>query len=250
MASGHYYEQPRSFTSAELGFIKQLLDTFPVDKADELDIDDIHSHLYRNHPSIQENVQAAYPVILILIYSHCSFPFASQVPLTKDALIRSLGLLTTRSNNLFKPLRYKAEYSIQERTLTSKTEFLFSALAQPNPCTGVPKIDDILDIVSRVEYPHTLNPCMAPRRPLSHLYPTADRLLASSSDTELPSREILTVSTTVLEPLADLCKVIRDDDKVEGESLLAGKDSLTQEEFLQWATAVRKAYYELTQILN
>ncbi|CAI6340858.1 unnamed protein product [Periconia digitata] len=239
MVSGVPNDVPCIFTSAELALLKQLLGTFSIDKSGELSMDDIYSHIYQNHPSLRTQVQAAYPIISILFLSHCSFPFTSRVPLTKNTVIRSIGFLTSRSNYMFSYTRkFSSEYAIPRREVLSNIQFIFSALAQPERCTGVPTRADMLDVVSRIHYPLPSNPCMAKRRPISQLYPVADRLLASSSGSELPPRETLTVSVPLLRPLAELCDAIQNDGSVDGWSFLEGKNVLTHEEFVQWATAI------------
>lgn len=196
-------------------------------------MDDVHVHLIKNHPLIQTHIEVAGPTVSLLLLAHCSFPFPAEVPFTTDALIRALGLLTHKSNTLFarNTSNDSLSYSPKDRM-----EFVFSALARPEPATGVPTIKDVVATLCRVPYPKRPHRTFHQTHTATSVRPMAERLLPSS--TNFPLRTDLRLSISSLRPLADLCNALLNDNGVEAEGILEGKESLDQREFIQWAQAV------------
>lgn len=193
--------------------------------------------LVNGHPTLASDIDVAFSAISLLLHSHACFPFAEQVPLTKDALIRSIGLITKGSDYTFSQEAASGQDpTIRARSRTARMDFVFSALAHPEPPTGVPTKDDVLDVLCRIRYPHPKSFSMQQRMPITELEPLAERLLPASA--ALPARETLRISVSSLRPLAQICNAMRTDRGVAAEEVLAGKESLDQKEFKQWAKAV------------
>jgi hypothetical protein len=199
----------------------------------------VQAHLLKSFAPLASHIEAAFPTISLLLFSHASFPFATEVPFTKDALLRSLALLTQSSEYMFsQSADVGQEPAIRARSRTARVTFISSVLARPEPPTGVPTKDDVLDVLCRIRYPAPSSPSYSQRRPIAALEPLAGRLLRGSS--ELSRREGLRVSMPTLRPLADICNVLRNDSGVEAEKLLKGKESLDERDFKQWAKAVSR----------
>jgi hypothetical protein len=229
--------QSAAFRPEELKTIEHILEATSTNATGEVAIEDLQARLVQSHPSLGKEVDAASAIIFLLLHSHACFPFAKEVPLTKDALIRSVGLLTQSSDHMFsQSAAFGQEPTIRTRSKTARMEFIFSALAHPGPTTGVPTKDDVLDVLCRIRYPHPTSLTSQQRRSIAELEPLAERLLHPSSD--LPSRDSLRVSINDLKPLADICNAMRNDRGVEAENVFAGKDNLDRSEFKQWAKAV------------
>jgi hypothetical protein len=199
----------------------------------------VQAHLLKSFAPLASHIEAAFPTISLLLFSHASFPFATEVRFTKDALLRSLALLTQSSEYMFaQSADVGHETAIRARSKTARVTFIFSVLARPEPPTGVPTKDDVLDVLCRVRYPALSSLSYSQRRPITALEPLATRLLPSSSG--LARSEGLKVSMHTLRPLADICNVLRNDSGVKAEKLLEGKESLDEQDFKQWAKAVSR----------
>ena len=209
---------------------------FSTDAAGVIKVEDLQEYLIQSHPLLHDQTTAASSTIALLLNAHSCFPFTEEEPLTKDSLIRSIGLLTQSSDNMFsQSADVDRKPAIRARSRTARMDFLFSALAQPDLGTGVPTKDDVLDVLCRIRYPAPSSLRYSQRRPIVELEPLAERLIPLYI---LPSRDHLKVSMTVLRPLADICNAMRDDQGAEAEKLLADKESLGRQEYKQWAKAV------------
>lgn len=230
--------QSAAFTPSRLAFLEQLIETRSSHAVGENGLEqEVQAYLVKSHPSLKSQLEAAVSTTSLLLHSHASFPFTEEAPITKDALIRSIGLLTQSSDYMFsQSADVGRQPAIRTRSKTARMDFLFSALARPESPTGVPTKDDVLDILCRIRYPVPSSPSFSQRRPIADLEPLAERLLPSSAS--LPSRDDLRVSIASLRPLADICNAMRNDNGAEGEELLIGKESLGRQEFKQWAKAV------------
>jgi hypothetical protein len=234
--------QSAAFRPEGLETIEHVLETISTNATGEVAVADLQACLVQSHPSLAKEVDAASSTISLLLHSHACFPFAEEVPLTKDALIRSVGLITQSSDHMFsQSAAFGQEPTIRTRSKTARMEFVFSALAHPGLPTGVPTKDDVLDVLCRIRYPHPASLTSQQRRSIIELEPLAERLLPASSG--LPSRDSLRVSINELRPLANICNAMRDDSGVEVEKVFAGKDSLDRNEFRQWAKAVSVSVY-------
>ncbi|KAF1974595.1 hypothetical protein BU23DRAFT_598278 [Bimuria novae-zelandiae CBS 107.79] len=232
--SGTNDGQSSAFTPQQLASLEHLLSTLPTNAAGQIDINAIQSHLSTHHPSLRAHINAASSTISLLLHAHASFPFAEEVPLTKDALIRAIALLTQSSDSMWaQSADVGQQPAIRTRSRTARMEFIFSALARPETRMGVPTKEDVLDVLCRVRYPAPSSASYSQRRPISELEPLAERLLTPS----LPSRDELCVSVAEFRGLAGVCYAMRDDGGVEAEKLLASKESLNRDEFKQWAKA-------------
>lgn len=229
--------QSAAFRPERLEALERVLEATATDATGEVAIEGVQAYLVNSHTSLANEVDAASSTISLLLHSHASFPFAKEIPLTKDALIRSVGLITKGSDHMFsQSAAFGQEPTIRARSRTARIDFIFSALAHPEPPTGVPTKDDVLDVLCRIRYPHPASFTSQQRRTITELDPLAERLLPPS--TALPSTTSLRVSINELRPLARICNAMRDDKGVEAEKVLAGKESLDQSEFKQWAKAV------------
>ncbi|CAI6339398.1 unnamed protein product [Periconia digitata] len=227
--------QASAISESELDYLERLLDSFPALEYGGIDLTAVGSYLIANHPRIQSHVEDVSPTALSLLLGHCNFPFATEVKPSKDALIRSIALLTSSSDYMFsQEADIGSEPAIRARTVTARLEYIFSVLAHPPK--GVPTQDDVLDVLCRIPYPFPVSPTFVSRHTITSLQPMAARLLPSSTD--LPSRDSLRLSVAVLRPLADLCNIMITDRGAKAESLLEGKDELNELDFVVWAEAV------------
>ncbi|KAF2446428.1 hypothetical protein P171DRAFT_519941 [Karstenula rhodostoma CBS 690.94] len=234
--SGTDEGQSAAFSEERLEALERVLEATGTDSTGKVAIERVQAQLVKSHPSLADEVDAASSTILLLLHSHACFPFAKEVPLTKDALIRSIGLITQGSDHMFsQSAAFGQKPTIRARSKTTRMEFVFSALAHPEPPTGVPTKDDVLDVLCRIRYPHPSSFTHQQRRPITELEPLAERLLPQSSAS--PSRDSLRVSINELRPLANICNAMRDDKGVEAEKVLVGKESLDWNEFKLWAKA-------------
>lgn len=241
MQSGAPDGQSSAYSSEKLNFLTSLISTFSTSESGEISIEDVHAHLLKSHSLLPSaKLQASLPTLSLLIRAHASFPFPRPALLNLASLVRALALLTSSTNAMFaQSAGLSGAPAIRPRSVTAKMEFLFSVLARPDIPTGVPTKDDVLDVLCRIPYPFSKNPSVLPRMTISSLEPMAERLLQTS--TEIPSRQDLRVDTETLRPLADLCNVMRKDSGAAAESVLQDRESLTKQEFIQWAQAVSKA---------
>ncbi|KAL5380527.1 hypothetical protein PMIN06_007860 [Paraphaeosphaeria minitans] len=228
--------QSAAFRPERLEALERVLGDTPTNATGEVAIENVQAHLVKSHPSLANEVEVASPTISLLLHSHACFPFAKEVPLTKDALVRSIGLITKDSDYMFsQEASFGQEPTIRARSKAARMEFIFSVLAHPDPRTGVPTKEDVLDVLCRIRYPHPKSFTAQQRRTIKELEPLAERLLSPSAG--LPSRDSLRISISALRPLADVCNSMRDD-KCEAEKFLAGKETLDWIEFKKWAKAV------------
>ncbi|KAL5388958.1 hypothetical protein DPSP01_002664 [Paraphaeosphaeria sporulosa] len=228
--------QSAAFRPERLEALERVLEKTLTNATGEVAIEGVQALLIKSHTSLANELEAASPTISLLLHSHACFPFAKEVPLTKDALVRSVGLITKGSDYMFsQEASFSQEPTIRARSKTARMEFVFSALAHPVPCTGVPTKEDVLDVLCRIRYPHPKSFTIQQRRTITELEPLAERLLPPSS--ALPSRDSLHISISALRPLANICNSMRDDKGVEAEKVLAGKESLDRIEFKEWAKA-------------
>jgi hypothetical protein len=237
MKDGTTDGQSAAFTPTRLASLERFLDALPTNASGEIDVKDVHARLAESHPSLKEQVEAALPVIILLLNGHACFPFAEEVPVTKDALIRSIGLLTQGCDHMFsQSADVNQKIAIRKRSMGARVDFIFSVLARHDKRFGMPTKDDVLDVLCRVRYPAPSSPSFSQRRPIADLEGMAERLLPS----KLPDREDWSVSLMLLRPLADLCNAMRNDDGAEAEKLLVGRESLGlgRQAFREWAKAV------------
>lgn len=239
MTSGADDGQSAAFTPEKLEALRHLLQEISTKATGEVPIEVVYAKLVNLHTGLAEEVAAASETIFLLLRSHACFPFAKGVPLTRDALIRSVGLITKSSDHMFsQSAAFGQEPTIRTRSATAKMDFVFSALARPESPTGVPTQDDVIDVLCRIRYPHPKSFTMQQRRVITELEPLAQRLLPPSS--ALPSRDSLHVPMATLRPLANVCNVMNKDTSAEAEKLLADQESLNREEFIQWAKEVSR----------
>lgn len=235
MKAGSDDGQSAAFSSSRLAQLEQVLDSLPTNAAGEISIDDVYKHLASNHSYLKDAVPSPSSTLALLLRAHASFPFAGDVPLTKDALVRSVGLLTQSSDAMFaQSADVGNQPAIRPRSKTARMEFLFTVLARPDTKAGIPTKDDVLDVLCRIRYPAPSSPSYSQRRPLPELEPVATRLLPAS----LPSRDGLRVALVDLRPLADLCNAMKEDKGAAAERLLESKEEIGKEEFIEWAKAV------------
>lgn len=180
-------------------------------------------------------VLGAVPALEALITSHAHFPFTSPVMLTKDVLLRAVLLLTHRVAMPFEQAcQIGNDYEIRTHSETERLRFIYSALACPP--TGAPTQDDVLDIVSRVKYPwQTWSKGIIRRQLLDEFNPLAERL-KPGKDAEVQA----SLSIVDLEPLRELAKAFP---PRWGEPVVVvgfGEEALTEKQFVEWATTVRK----------
>lgn len=224
--------------------MEHFLGALPTNASHEIDVKDVHAQLVKSHPMFKSQVEAAFGAIVLLLNAHACFPFAEETPLTKDAFIRSIALLTQSSDPMFSQSADVGQQpAIRKRSIAARMDFVFSALARPDRRFGMPTKDDVLDVLCRVRYPAPSNPSFVQRRPIAELDGMAGRLLPSP----LPVKDDWRVSLMHLRPLADLCNAMRNDGGTEADKLLVGKESsgLGREEFKQWAKTVRILEHDL-----
>ncbi|OAG02405.1 uncharacterized protein CC84DRAFT_1167459 [Paraphaeosphaeria sporulosa] len=220
------------------------IEQFNVDMAafakspnEEIEMHSVTDRLVQvQHQAEKHNaVIGAIPALEALITSHAHFPFTNPVMLTRDALLRAVLLLTDHASLPFRQAcQVGDDYEIRTHSEKERLRFIYSALA----CSpiGVPTQDDVLDVVSRVEYPwRTWAKGIIRRQLLDDFRPLAERL-APARDVEVP--ESLPVKK--LEPLRELATAFPlrwgDPAAVVG---FGGEGAVTREQFVEWATKVR-----------
>jgi hypothetical protein len=221
-------------TPAELQYFDDLVAGFDITSDGQLQMDSIIHHLTSTHTTKSEVIQLYASILGNLIIAHACFPFSSPVLLTKDAFCRAILLLTDRCESNFKQATGTGGHeTMRKRSEQKRLEFIHSALARPP--TGTPTHDDILDVISRVQYPRLIAPKGVVRRhPITDFSLMAERL-EPAKDQILPDP----LPISVLKPLENLV-VAFPPRYTEAASDLSfeGGGELNAEEFVQWATKV------------
>jgi hypothetical protein len=221
-------------TPTELEYFDDLVAGFDVSSDSQLQMTSIIHHLARIHTTKSEVIQLNASILENLIISHACFPFSSPVLFTKDAFCRAILLLTDRCESNFKQATGTAgQETIRKRSEQKRLEFIHSALACPP--TGTPTHDDILDVISRIQYPWLIAPKgIVRRRPIADFSLLAERL-EPSKDQTLPDP----LPISVLKPLENLVAAFppRYTEAVTDLSF-EGNGELSAEGFVQWAKKV------------
>ena len=206
-----------------------------------VDLDDLFAYLKEFHPAFADHIAAAVPALTTLLYAHANFPFVTDTPfsndrrLTIDALLHSLALLTSSCTLMWKQSDTLGGRgpSIFSRSARQRTGFMFSALI--NPPSGVPTVDDVLDVVSRLEYPKPRSDFSFVReRPICEFVPLAERLLPK----DLPKRKEMAVEVETIRSLFELSYAVRGFEKAATDDLLGKRETLRCDHFLGWADSV------------
>jgi hypothetical protein len=221
-------------TPAELQYFDDLVAGFDVTSDGQLQMDSIIHHLTSTHTTKSEVIQLYASILGNLIIAHACFPFSSPVLLTKDAFCRAILLLTDRCESNFKQATGTGGHeTMRKRSEQKRLEFIHSALARPP--TGTPTHDDILDVISRVQYPRLIAPKgVIRRRPITDFSLMAERL-EPAKDQTLPDP----LPISVLKPLENLVVAFPPRyTEVASDLSFEGGGKLNAEEFVQWATKV------------
>jgi hypothetical protein len=221
-------------TPTELQYFDDLVAGFDVASDGQLQMTSIIQHLTRTHTTKSEVIQLNASILGNLIISHACFPFSSPVLLTEDAFCRAILLLTDRCESNFKQAtRTGGQETMRKRSEQRRLEFIHSALARPP--TGTPTHDDILDIVSRVQYPRLIAPKgIVRRRPITDFSLLAERL-EPAKDQALPD----TLPISVLKPLENLVAAFPPRyTEAASDMSFEGDGELNAEVFVQWAIKV------------
>lgn len=219
---------------AELEYFDNLIAGFDVTSDSELQMPPIIHHLTRAYATKAGVIQSTVCILETLILSHACFPFPSPVLLTKDAFCRAILLLTSRCERNFNQVESTSSHdTIRERSKQKRLTFIYSALVRPP--IGVPTHDDILDVVCRVQYPRGFYAKgIIRRRPISDFLPLAERLAPSEDKTLPDSLPVLT-----LQPLKNLVAAFSPRrDKPVDDLGFGGREKLSAEQFVLWATKV------------
>ena len=227
--------QAAAFSGETLARLDGVLGALPTTSEGVIGVEHVYEELAKSHAYLRDAAEALGRTVALLLGAHASFPFAEEVPLTRDALVRAVGMLTQSSDAMFaQEAECGGKTAVRARSKTARMEFLFSVLARPETGVGVPTRGDVVDVLCRVRYPAPASPTYSQRRPITELEPIAGRLLPEG----LPERDGLRVEMVELRPLADLCNAMKEDGGVKAEEMLEGKKELEKEEFIQWAKAV------------
>lgn len=193
--------------------------------------------LKKSHNKKVEVIDAAAPFLETLVLAHAQFPFAQSVALTKDLLLQAVILLTWRCHDYFRQrTAINKDDTICKRPETERLGYMFSALACPP--TGRQTRKDVLDVVSRINYPmgRWAKPKDEPMRKLvKELEPLAERLQPKNDANEPEDIKVADLHNLVElvasfpsrweEPLSDVG--------------FGEVEVLSKQQFVQWAERVR-----------
>jgi hypothetical protein len=221
-------------TPTELEYFDEVVAGFDVASDGQLQMSSIMHQVILTHTTKSEVIQLNASILESLIISHACFPFSSPVLLTKDAFCRAILLLTDRCESNFKQATQTAgRQTMRKRSEQKRLEFIYSALACPP--TGTPTHDDILDVISRVQYPWLVAPKgIVRRRPVTDFSTLAQRL-EPSKDKTLPDP----LPGSILKLLESLVAAF----PPRWNKVVSGLDfeesgELSARQFVQWATKV------------
>jgi hypothetical protein len=183
-------------------------------------------------PKKEHIIQRNASILESLIIPHACFPFSDTVPLTRDALCRTVILLTHKCKST---LGRRAKTPLSERRL----RFIFSAISQHTPA-GITSYDDMLDIVHWLPYPAHANRFKgyATPKPRERLAPVADRLEPGKPR----SVTLKPLSITVLKPLEELVQAFKSERNpplADFNPKLPDVSEVSVEQFVEWAEKVR-----------
>jgi hypothetical protein len=180
--------------------------------------------LSQTFPAHAPHLQAAQPSLSALIYAHARFPFSRPVPLTRDALLRAVMLLTQRGALFFS----RPAIGPVRRTARDRLRYMFLALAG----VGVVDSESIVEVLVRLPFPLPSHATLGPGKKRSHFEQLAHRLDPPCDVGVKPGQ----VRRDVLAPLAALAASFTGRPEEDAGPATA---MVTQEQFLVWADAVR-----------
>lgn len=221
-------------TPTELEYFDEVVAGFDIASDGQLQMSSIMHHLTHTHTTKSDVIQLNASILERLIISHACFPFSSPVLLTKDAFCRAILLLTDRCESNFKQATQTAGHqTMRKRSEQKRLEFIRSSLACPP--TGMPTHDDILDVISRVQYPWLVAPKgIVRRRPVTDFYTLAQRL-EPLKDKILPDP----LPGSIIKPLENLLAAFPPRwNKAVSNLSFEESGELSAERFVQWATKV------------
>ncbi|KAF2677755.1 hypothetical protein K458DRAFT_423695 [Lentithecium fluviatile CBS 122367] len=240
LTSGCNEMLPKVVEPTELAHFNDLVADSDIAPDGQIELSSIVNYLASAHTTKSELIKSTASTLEILIVSHACFPFSSLTPLNRDAFCRAVLLLIARCEKSFKHATWISGKNgrdlIRKRTQQARLMFLYSALARPP--TGLPTNDDILDVVSRVEYPwYICRKNLIRLRPIIDFLPLAERLEPSSLK---DPNSLGPLPVSILEPLRDLAEAFPPRYEEPAADLgFGGAGALTIEEFCYWAKKVR-----------
>jgi hypothetical protein len=172
-------------------------------------------------------LQAAQPSLRALLYAHARFPFSRPVPLTRDALLRAVMLLTERGALFFS----RPAIGPVCRTTRDRLTYIFTALAATNAGVGVVDRESVVDVLTRLPFPLPSHATLGPGKQRVDFERMADRL---DPPCDVGVEKPVRVTTDVLAPLASLAASFTGEAEVHPYTAM-----VTLEQFLTWATTAQ-----------
>lgn len=222
-----------------LAYFNGLVAGLGIDSNGHVLVGPIIEYLKNSEPEHKHVLELNATILETLIGPHACFPFSHTVPLTRDAFLRAIILLTGRCKTVLGQGSTGADGPvIRETSSRQRLFFIFSALAHPP--TGKASYDDLLDVVSRLSYPTRVNQSkhMKVHRPLAQLAPLAQRLEPGKSTTVALSP----LPVEALRPLEKLVAVFPPEHQEEGpngDRSFGDVREVSAEDFVDWGIKVR-----------
>ncbi|KAH8727618.1 hypothetical protein GQ44DRAFT_824929 [Phaeosphaeriaceae sp. PMI808] len=143
---------PNLLTPSAVSSFDATVCTFRQTPNGEIEPSEVFRFLRHAHPSQALLIQSTQPSLMSLLYAHARFPFSNPVPLTRDALLRVVMLLTQRGTDFFE----KRIIEPPKRTDGDRLTYIFKVLATPNAGIGIIEYEDIEEVLLRLPFPPPL----------------------------------------------------------------------------------------------